>query len=654
MGEVCWDFPLLGTGNQSGNNIAAITMFKGSGLMDGLAREVCQNSLDARDKDLPSDQPVKVKFELVNIEKNHFSLFDGYEHALDSSISYWENSPLSTPKIMEFLQNVKKTLKDEQTPVLVMSDYNTVGLNGVNAGINEKSFWDLLVNTEGISIKQDDNSAGSFGIGKNAPFAYSALNLVFYNTLAKDGGRAFEGVTRLLTTQKKYKGTMRPTQPIGKYLYLEDEYTGRPILPGDNCDIANVDIFNRSKIGTDVAVFGFKKGDYPDWEKLTAVAVIKNFILAIMDGKLEVTIKSPSIEYEIRKDNVETLLLNDFADDPQLKYTRQAFETIHKGQLVTTQIAENGDLSIYVKYEDAYSASLSRFRSTGMLINTTVNVLPHFSIVIVVNDVGEMDLSKTLREAEPPQHTEWKAKNITDNRELRKKAAQYIRNITREIQNVLNDFERAEITDKMDAGIGNYLPDASDASDSNEGNDGLKTDVKISEITSYEGRVFYNNQYESADSNTGKETSKSGVKTGKKKRKKKRDKKIPIVKPGGSNNRGVSSGNGKVKMVSPIITEHRTYHLAASKYRCYINSPKDYDKVYIQYFAGRDDDKQDPLAVKNVKLENVPRMDVNGEKIGPISLKQGNNTLYVEFENDEIMAVIPVFTMEVANEKQSD
>lgn len=555
---------------------------------------------------------------------------------------------------MGFLQNVKKTLEDDQIPVLVMSDYNTVGLNGVNAGENEKSFWDLLVNTEGISIKQDDNSAGSFGIGKNAPFAYSALNLVFYNTFAKDGGRAFEGVTRLLTTQKEYKGTMRPTQPIGKYLYLEDEYTGRPILPEDNCDIANLDIFNRTEIGTDVAVFGFKKDDYPDWEKLTAVAVIKNFILAIMDGKLEVTIKSQSVEYEIRKDNVETLLFNDFADDTQLKYTRQAFETIYKGQLVTTKIAEDGDLSIYVKYEDAYSASLSRFRSTGMLINTTVNVLPHFSIVIVVNDVGEMDLSKTLREAEPPQHTEWKAKNITDNRELRKKATRYIRNITREIQNVLNDFECAEITDKMDAGIGNYLPDASDASDSNEGTDGLKTDVKISEIISYEGRVFYNNQYESADSDTGKETSKSGVKTGKKKRKKKRDKKIPIVKQGDNDNRGVSSGNGKVKMVSPIITEHRTYHLAARKYRCYINSPKDYDKVYIQYFAGRDDDKQDPLAVKNVKLENVPRMDVNGEKIGPISLKQGSNNLYVEFENDEIMAVIPVFTMEVSNEKQSD
>ena len=61
-----------------------------------------------------------------------------------------------------------------------------------------------------------------------------------------------------------------------------------------------------------------------------------------------------------------------------------------------------------------------------------------FSVVIVVNDVGEMDLSKTLREAEPPQHTEWKAKNITDNRDLHNRAARYIRNIGKEIQKALD------------------------------------------------------------------------------------------------------------------------------------------------------------------------------------------------------------------------
>ena len=629
-------------------------MFKGSGIMDGLAREVCQNSLDAKDKELPLDTPVKVSFELSYIKKSDYSMFEGYKVALESSIDYWRTSPLSTPKIMEFLENVRSALNEEEIPVLVMSDYNTVGLNGVGASETEKSFWNLLVNTEGISIKQDDNSAGSFGIGKNAPFAYSALNLVFYNTLAKDGGRAFEGVARLVTTQKEYKGKMRLTQPIGKYLYLEDEYTGRPILPTDESPIANIDAFRRTEIGTDVAVVGFKLNDYADWEKLTSVAIIKNFILAIMNGKLDVTVKSPDRLFEIRKDTLEKLLFIDFKDEPQLKYARQTYETIQKGTQVVTKIAEKGDLSIYVKYEDTYSASFSRFRSTGMLINTTTDVLPHFSVVVVVNDVGDMELSKTLREAEPPQHNEWKPKNITDNRALHNKAVKYIRNITSEIQKVLDEFEKADITDKMDAGIGNYLPDASDVGVTNEGSDGLKIDVKISEISSYGGRVFYNSQYESASTDNGKELPKSGVKTGKKKRKKKVKVKIPVVEPTGGSDKGVSPGAGKVKIVSPIITEHRIYYLAANKYRCYINSPKDYEKVYIQFYAGREDEGQDALTIKNVKVENASRYEVHKEKFGPVSLKAGNNTLYIEFENSEIMAVIPVFTMEVSNEKQSD
>lgn len=654
MGKICWDFPLLGTGNESGNNIAAITMFKGSGVMDGLAREICQNSLDAKDNSLPSDKPVRVKFELFDIKKSEYPMFKSYEEAVDRSIEYWDNSPLCTPSIKDFLSNIKSALDSETIPMLVMSDYNTVGLNGVNASPNEQSFWKLLVNTEGISIKQNENSAGSFGIGKNAPYAYSSLNLVFYNTLAKDGGRAFEGVTRLVTTQREYNGTMRPTQPIGKYLYLIDDYTGRPILPTDDCPLANMEAFNRSETGTDVAVVGFKKSDYSNWERLTAVAVIKNFVLAIMNGKLIVTIKSPNIKYEITAENLEQLLFKEFDSEAQLKYSRQTFETIKKGELIKAKIAEKDDLSIYVKYDEKYSASLSRFRSTGMLINTTTNdVLPHFSVVIIVNDVGEMRLSKTLRSAEPPQHTEWRAKNITDNLTLKNRAGRYIRKIGKEIQSVLHDFDRADITDKMDAGIGNYLPDASDSSGTTEGTDGLKTDVKIKEIKSYDGRVFYNSQYESAESASGVETQQSGVKTGKKKRKKRSKSKIPVVNPGGKS-QGVSTGKGKVKIVSPKIVEHRTFYLAGNKYRCFINSPDDYEKVFIQYFAGRDDDKQDSLVVKNLKLEGSPRIEINSEKIGPISLKKGINTMYVEFSNNEIMAVVPVFTMEVSDEKQSN
>ena len=651
MGRVCWNFPLLGTGSLSGSNDAAITMFKGSGIMDGLAREVCQNSLDAKNRDLPEDTPVRVSFKLFYLERSQYSVFDEFEEALKGAYDYWNNSPVKTSKIMDFLDNVRKYLSMERIPVLIMSDYNTDGLVGVNAAPGERSFWELLVNTEGLSIKQNETSAGSFGIGKNAPFAYSGLSTVFYNTLAKDGGRAFQGVTHLVTTQREYKGVMRPTHPSGKYLFLEDEYTGRPILPSDDCSLAEIEEFNRTETGTDVAIFGFKCEEYENWEAAVAIAILKNFILAINDGKIEVLIESPTKRYPVTKANLEELLYRTFKDDPQLTWTRQIFETVTKSTVKYETIAEKNDLSIYVRYDDGYSAALSRFRSTGMLINTTTESLPHYSVVIIVNDVGDRVLSKTLREAEPPQHTEWKAKNITDNRALHNLAARYIRNISKAVQKVLDEFERADITDKMDAGIGNYLPDASEGA-SQEGTDGLCTDVKVREISSYEGRVFYNNQYESASSNEGADAKGNGIKTGKRKRKRRKKDKIPVVKPGGSGSKGVSTGAGKVKISSVRLNSHRTFYKAANKYRMYIDSPCDYGNVYIQFYAGRDDDKQDSISVKNYKAENMPLVEVHKEKLGPLSLNTGSNTLYVEFENNEIMAVIPVFTMEVQPDAQ--
>ena len=42
-----------------------------------------------------------------------------------------------------------------------------------------------------------------------------------------------------------------------------------------------------------------------------------------------------------------------------------------------------------------------------------------------------------------------------------------------------------------------------------------------------------------------------------------------------------------------------------------------------------------------------PLQMVNGTRIGPLMLKQGFNELYIQFENDELMAVTPQFSMEV-------
>ena len=46
-----------------------------------------------------------------------------------------------------------------------------------------------------------------------------------------------------------------------------------------------------------------------------------------------------------------------------------------------------------------------------------------------------------------------------------------------------------------------------------------------------------------------------------------------------------------------------------------------------------------------------PLQTVNGTKIGPLTLKQGHNELFIQFANDELMAVTPQFSMEVHSAK---
>lgn len=655
MGKICWDFPLLGTGSYNGSNDAGITIFNGSGRMESLAREVCQNSIDARDLTISEDEPVKVRFKLFHLQKDKYTMFEEFEESLKGAYNFWENSSLKTDSIMEFLGRVSDALNKEMIPVLMVSDYNTIGLNGTAFPKDETkiSYWDLLVNTEGISKKENQISAGSFGIGKNAPFAYSGLSTVFYNTLAKDGGRGFQGVTHLVTTQRERQGQMHKTLPTGKYLYLIDDYTGRLIYPEDSCNLALVDEFKRTEVGTDVAIFGFKLEEYNNWQDDITIAILRNFILAIKNGTLEVEVESPTQKYSISKKTLEGLLFEEFKDNEILKWTRQIYETVTKGKMFSVRIAEDNDLSIYVLYGDQYKTALSRFRSTGMLINTKQEGLPRYSVVVIANDVGEMKLSKTLRESEPPQHNEWKAANIVNNKTVKGRAQRYIRKINQAVQKALDEVDDSDVsTEQMDAGIGNYLPGNLELV-SESGRDELRKDIKISEIVSNDGRVYSNNQYESAGTSQGDQTGQEGIRTGETKRKRRRrKKKNQVVKPSESDVKGVSKGVGKVKIVAINFSDHRTFYLTQNKYRMHIKSEKKYEKVYIQFYAGRDDNKRDIINIKNIKVVGKPLMAVNGAKAGPVSIESGNNDLYIEFENSEIMAVLPVFTMKVASDEK--
>ena len=64
--EVNWSFPTTGGGKKTGFNESGIQFFNDDTLLS-LAREICQNSLDAK-KDT-NDEPVKVVFKSFRLKK---------------------------------------------------------------------------------------------------------------------------------------------------------------------------------------------------------------------------------------------------------------------------------------------------------------------------------------------------------------------------------------------------------------------------------------------------------------------------------------------------------------------------------------------------------------------------------------------------------
>ena len=147
-----------------------------------------------------------------------------------------------------------------------------------------------MAGADGVCAKNDPTSGGSFGIGKNAPFASSSLSMVFYNTYALDGEKAFIGVAKIATLFDEDK---RPTQRVGQYQKNDDvNEKWTPIFQEDS-DVFR-DVFIRDELGTDIIIAGFNQEE--NWLDNMAKAAAKNFFVAIAEDKLIVELKDANTQ----------------------------------------------------------------------------------------------------------------------------------------------------------------------------------------------------------------------------------------------------------------------------------------------------------------------------------------------------------------------
>ena len=287
---VRWNFPGNQDGQIKGVADAGIENFNGTQL-SSLARENCQNSLDAVVNDNNSN--VMVEFERYYISTSQIPGIEEYRDVLKKCEAFWKKS--NSEKAKEFLKAAVNEITKEKNYVLRISDYNTTGLADPYPQPTDPfkfSFegWNALIKIDGGANKGDDK-AGAFGIGKSAPFSNSHYRLVFYRTYNQKYERAAQGISRLVS----YRDNILTTSGIGYYGEAEGN---NPVEVIPELD----EIHRRTEIGTDVFIYGFKS--IKEWEKEIIVALLENFLMSFYNEQLRVRVQ----ENEINKKTLPSFM----------------------------------------------------------------------------------------------------------------------------------------------------------------------------------------------------------------------------------------------------------------------------------------------------------------------------------------------------------
>lgn len=385
MRSSSWEFSKAG-GRRKGFNNPMLQHFDGSNYF--LAREIIQNSIDARDD---KTKPVEVEFDLDFIEKSNFPGHDQLLDVMQCCNDSWPKEKYHALHV--FFENAQEQLGRSKIPVLRISDYNTKGLDGDD--FDPAGVWFSLVQSEGASNKES-GEGGSFGIGKGAPIMASSIRTVFYLTVNKRQRMIFQGVSELVN----YKKAGTEFDGCGFYGY-EGQRSIR-----DAKEIAHI-FWNKRKTrtGLDVFIMGFESDQ--DWEEELIKSVLRNFWYGIFKNELKITVGNSTIDHS----NLENYLTRFFvaerySDDVEpIGNPLQYYFAINRGRCFTENLKELGNVSFYFLETEEYLNHVAMMRKSHMVIFSRLFRFPgNYCGVFVCDD---KEGNEKLRKMEPPAHDKW-------------------------------------------------------------------------------------------------------------------------------------------------------------------------------------------------------------------------------------------------------
>lgn len=388
-----WHFPKTDGGDEDGINNSGLQTFAGN-HESAIARECIQNSLDAI-KDQKA--PVKVKMHFFEMDTADIPGVEELKQDIIAAKDYVGSATGAN----HFFPKALKTLSNSRISILRIGDYNTRGLVGSDK--DRGGSWYGLARSSGFSQKNASDSGGSFGIGKNAPFAASDIQTVFYSTLNENGEYIFQGKA-CIASFKQDGFTRRGTGQYGRIATEGVEsIRNKEEIP---------ELFRRTETGTDIFVVGYK---HPDgkWKDALIEAILDNFFVAIYYKKLVVEIHESDslIPVIIDADNLDFYITEYFKNDTSEEGSTWGYyqAIINSTETFKENLPPFGDVELFVK-KGVGNRTVLGMRKPLMKIHTFKNykrAYEDFAGVLIVRDD---DGNRLLKSIEPPAHNEWDPK----------------------------------------------------------------------------------------------------------------------------------------------------------------------------------------------------------------------------------------------------
>jgi hypothetical protein len=422
IGPVGFKFPLDQSDQWDGFNDSGIEHFSGNPYVH-LGREVVQNTLDARRTG--SVAPAHVFMQLAEVPTDSIPDVGSLRETLGSCRVAAKNE---SQKAEIFFDNAIELLTKSKITVLKISDYNTTGVCGPCQ--NGTPYY-ALMKASGQSKKTYSTAAGSYGIGKYAPFAVSELRTVFVTTIWQANSEWYQyvqGKSILMSHQSKSGNT---EEGVG-FWGIKERCLPVEVVPGELPEWllrSKTSVDYPKNVGTTLSILGFPADK--DWARILAATIIENFFGAIHRGQIDVVIQG---DIFINADTVESLFndssirsaIEQMKDQPD-HFDGAAFyqRALTNSDNVIVEQTENqnlGNCELRILLGENLPKRVAVLRN-GMLITEELEGLRKFSDFkdfVAVLECKSTKGNELLRAMEPPRHDAFEPERLPTDRDKRR------------------------------------------------------------------------------------------------------------------------------------------------------------------------------------------------------------------------------------------